>query len=431
MSERVLRGAPASPGLAAGHARVLSHPSGASAREPVPEAELEAEAARARAALADAAAELERIAARPARQRPRRGGRDRRDRRADGRRSGSRGRGERRSDHAAARRPRGAPRRQRRACRRDRVAARPCPRRASRRCALARPPRRAHRRRIRRQRAARTARRSSSWRRIWALPTWRSTARRWPAIALSGGGDHGPRRHRRALARDTDGGAGGRRAPRSRGRDRARDRRGRGRGHPRPSPERVELADSASRARTHAREKERAESALPAVTSDGRRVRVLVNAATPAEVFAGLSAGAEGAGLIRTELAFLDAGGWPSRSDHVGMLAPLLSSLNGLTATVRVLDFGGDKLPPFLRGEPRRGHGAAAGTPGGPSRAAGGDREVRGRHRAARSASAGARRRRRAPHEGDARRPRASAQPRSDDRAAGGRRGRARDSRRV
>jgi phosphoenolpyruvate-protein kinase (PTS system EI component) len=122
-----------------------------------------------------------------------------------------------------------------------------------------------------------------------------------------------------------------------------------------PSPERVELADSASRARTHAREKERSESALPAVTSDGRRVRVLVNAATPAEVFAGLSAGAEGAGLIRTELAFLDAGGWPSRSDHVGMLGPLLSSLNGLTATVRVLDFGGDKLPLFLRGEPRRG----------------------------------------------------------------------------
>jgi phosphoenolpyruvate-protein kinase (PTS system EI component) len=43
MSERVLRGAPASPGLAAGHARVLSQPSGASAREPVAEAELEAE----------------------------------------------------------------------------------------------------------------------------------------------------------------------------------------------------------------------------------------------------------------------------------------------------------------------------------------------------------------------------------------------------
>jgi phosphoenolpyruvate-protein kinase (PTS system EI component) len=103
------------------------------------------------------------------------------------------------------------------------------------------------------------------------------------------------------------------------------------------------------------RAKERADSALPAVTADGRRVRVLVNAVAPAEVAAGLAAGAEGAGLIRTELAFLDARAWPSRADHVRMLRPLLSGLAGLTATVRVLDFGGDKVPPFLRDEPRRG----------------------------------------------------------------------------
>jgi phosphoenolpyruvate-protein kinase (PTS system EI component) len=37
------------------------------------------------------------------------------------------------------------------------------------------------------------------------------------------------------------------------------------------------------------------------------------------------------------------------------MLAPLLSRLRGRTATVRVLDFGGDKVPPFLRGTSARG----------------------------------------------------------------------------
>jgi phosphoenolpyruvate-protein kinase (PTS system EI component) len=82
---------------------------------------------------------------------------------------------------------------------------------------------------------------------------------------------------------------------------------------------------------------------------------VLVNAATPTEVTAGLSAGAEGAGLIRTELAFLDARGWPSRAEHARMLRPLLARLQGSTATVRVLDFGGDKIPLFLRDDPRRG----------------------------------------------------------------------------
>ena len=82
---------------------------------------------------------------------------------------------------------------------------------------------------------------------------------------------------------------------------------------------------------------------------------MLVNAATPAELRAGLAAGAEGAGLIRTELAFLDAPAWPTRTQHVRMLRPLMGGLAGRTATVRVLDFGGDKIPPFLRDDPRRG----------------------------------------------------------------------------
>ena len=122
-----------------------------------------------------------------------------------------------------------------------------------------------------------------------------------------------------------------------------------------PSASRAELAGAALKDLADARARERSDSALPAVTLDGRRVRVLVNAATPAEIHAGLAAGAEGAGLIRTELAFLDAPAWPSRAQHVRMLGPLLADLAGRTATVRVLDFGGDKVPPFLRGEPRRG----------------------------------------------------------------------------
>jgi phosphoenolpyruvate-protein kinase (PTS system EI component) len=122
-----------------------------------------------------------------------------------------------------------------------------------------------------------------------------------------------------------------------------------------PSPARAGLAAAASESRARARAREREEAALPSVTRDGRHVRVLVNAATPVEVAAGLAAGADGAGLIRTELAFLDAPRWPSKADHVRMLAPLLRGLSGRTATVRVLDFGGDKVPPFLTGEPRRG----------------------------------------------------------------------------
>ena len=121
-----------------------------------------------------------------------------------------------------------------------------------------------------------------------------------------------------------------------------------------PSPPREKLASAASEDRARARARDLADSSLPAVTRDGRSIRVLVNAATAAEIGAGLAAGAEGAGLIRTELAFLDEPRWPSREAHARMLAPLLARLAGRTATVRVLDFGGDKLPPFLD-DPRRG----------------------------------------------------------------------------
>jgi phosphoenolpyruvate-protein kinase (PTS system EI component) len=95
--------------------------------------------------------------------------------------------------------------------------------------------------------------------------------------------------------------------------------------------------------------------ALPAETVDGRKIRLLCNASTPAEVNAGLAAGAEGVGLLRTELAFLEAWDWPTDAQHAKALEPALALLAGRTATVRTLDFGADKTPPFLAGVTERG----------------------------------------------------------------------------
>jgi len=103
---------------------------------------------------------------------------------------------------------------------------------------------------------------------------------------------------------------------------------------------------------------------LPARTRDGYDVRILVNAAFAGEVRAGLRAGAEGVGLLRTELAFLDSHDWPSEEDHRRALTPLLGLLRGRPATVRVLDFGADKSPPFLRGTAERGTALLLAHPG-------------------------------------------------------------------
>jgi multiphosphoryl transfer protein len=95
--------------------------------------------------------------------------------------------------------------------------------------------------------------------------------------------------------------------------------------------------------------------ALPAATIDGRPVRLLANASSPAEVRVALDAAAEGVGLVRTELAFLEAEAWPDEAEHEAALAPVLDLLEGRIATVRTLDFGADKTPPFLLGIDTRG----------------------------------------------------------------------------
>jgi phosphoenolpyruvate-protein kinase (PTS system EI component) len=123
------------------------------------------------------------------------------------------------------------------------------------------------------------------------------------------------------------------------------------------APERRRAAEARARMqeRLAARRRAAESAGLPAVTRDGRAVRVLVNAAGAAEARAGFAAGAEGIGLLRTELAFMDAHEWPGEDEHRRALAPVLDAVTGRLATVRVLDFGADKTPPFLDGTAERG----------------------------------------------------------------------------
>jgi phosphoenolpyruvate-protein kinase (PTS system EI component) len=122
-----------------------------------------------------------------------------------------------------------------------------------------------------------------------------------------------------------------------------------------PEPQLARAVAKAMRARRRASALDDAERELPARTRDGHEVTVLVNVAGSAEVTAGLRAGAQGIGLLRTELAFMEATAWPTEAEHLAMLEPILAALGAHPATVRVLDFGADKAPPFLRATAQRG----------------------------------------------------------------------------
>ncbi len=86
------------------------------------------------------------------------------------------------------------------------------------------------------------------------------------------------------------------------------------------------------------------------VSADGQPFGLLCNVASDTEVRVGRDSGAEGIGLLRTELPFLHADRWPTEADHRRALRPILAEAAGWPVTVRLLDFANDKIPPFLAG---------------------------------------------------------------------------------
>jgi phosphoenolpyruvate-protein kinase (PTS system EI component) len=104
-------------------------------------------------------------------------------------------------------------------------------------------------------------------------------------------------------------------------------------------------------------------------TADGREITVLCNVASAAETRRGLAGGAAGVGLLRTEIPYTEALAWPTLAEDQAQLEPILGLLAGRPATVRLLDFSGDKIPPFLRDEAGVGSSPSgvAGVGSGPS----------------------------------------------------------------
>ncbi len=131
-----------------------------------------------------------------------------------------------------------------------------------------------------------------------------------------------------------------------------------------PSASRLAGAQETSSRRGRARDVARARRSEPAVTSDGRRVTVLTNAATAAETIEGFEQGAEGIGLLRTELPFLEEAEWPSEIRQADVLRGILTRVAVGKTTIRLFDFGGDKTPPFLRGSQTRGIDLLLSVPG-------------------------------------------------------------------
>jgi phosphocarrier protein FPr len=86
----------------------------------------------------------------------------------------------------------------------------------------------------------------------------------------------------------------------------------------------------------------------PAATTDGQRIRVLATVGSVEEARAAAALGAEGAGLVRTEVLFGDRAGAPSAEEQAAAYLAIADAFGGGPVTIRTWDAGGDKPLRFL-----------------------------------------------------------------------------------
>jgi phosphotransferase system enzyme I (PtsI) len=84
----------------------------------------------------------------------------------------------------------------------------------------------------------------------------------------------------------------------------------------------------------------------PAVTAGGERVEVMLNIDDPAAVGDDLLTAGDGVGLFRTEFLFIGHDRLPDEFDQFGVYIEMLDRLRGRPCIVRTLDIGGDKTLP-------------------------------------------------------------------------------------
>ena len=113
----------------------------------------------------------------------------------------------------------------------------------------------------------------------------------------------------------------------------------------------AELLDEYRRRASEAAELNARQLALagqPASSRDGTAFTVAANLGSVADARAALVAGADGAGLVRTEFIFLDRSDAPTVEEQQAVYDEIAEAMGGRRVTLRSLDVGGDKPLSYL-----------------------------------------------------------------------------------
>jgi phosphotransferase system enzyme I (PtsP) len=87
---------------------------------------------------------------------------------------------------------------------------------------------------------------------------------------------------------------------------------------------------------------------LPCVTLDGYSLELQLNAGLANGFEHSKQCGAQGIGLYRTEIPFMERNSFPTEQEQAKLYQQVLTEFNGQPVTMRTLDIGGDKALPYF-----------------------------------------------------------------------------------
>jgi len=88
---------------------------------------------------------------------------------------------------------------------------------------------------------------------------------------------------------------------------------------------------------------------VSAETKSGQRISLKLNITTPAELILAKDMPHDGIGLLRTEFLFMERDTPPTEEEQVRLYSSVFKDVKDKDITVRLLDLGSDKIPPFLK----------------------------------------------------------------------------------
>jgi len=119
--------------------------------------------------------------------------------------------------------------------------------------------------------------------------------------------------------------------------------------HLRPTSELISAYSDKVRFRARRQKRYQTLRDRPAVTKDGVRIALMMNAGLLVDMPHLAESGADGIGLYRTELQFMLSEAFPKLDRQTQLYRAVMDEARGKPVIFRTLDIGGDKVLPYLR----------------------------------------------------------------------------------